>query len=278
MDAKNETIGESVIFRHALAVRITHWVNVLCLLILMMSGLQIFNAHTRLYFGHSSEPQNAVLDMRAAQKADGAPVGLTTIGSTTFDTTGVFGLSGNAYGELEARGFPSWITLPSYRDLATGRRWHFFFAWAFVLNGLAYLVYSLWSGHVRRDLVPSRPQLRNIGHDIAEHIRLQISERRRGEALQRSSEARVSRGHFRAATACRAGGADDVAWDRRGVSVPCGRVRRPPVGPHDPFSLRDRYRAVRHRACRNGAGVRRLEQHALDDYRALSHRTRGVGR
>ena len=31
MDAKNETIGESVIFRHALAVRITHWVNVLLL-------------------------------------------------------------------------------------------------------------------------------------------------------------------------------------------------------------------------------------------------------
>ena len=89
MDAKNETIGESVIFRHALAVRITHWVNVLCLLILLMSGLQIFNAHTRLYFGHSSEPQNAVLDMRAAQKADGTPVGLTTIGNTTFDTTGV---------------------------------------------------------------------------------------------------------------------------------------------------------------------------------------------
>ena len=74
--------------------------------------------------------------MRAAQKADGMPVGLTTIGNTTFDTTGVLGLSTNAGGQLEARGFPSWITLPSYRDLATGRRWHFFFAWAFVLNGI----------------------------------------------------------------------------------------------------------------------------------------------
>ena len=53
----------------------------------------------------------------------------------TFDTTGVFGLSRDANGELQSRGFPSWITLPSYRDLATGRRWHFFFAWLFVLNG-----------------------------------------------------------------------------------------------------------------------------------------------
>ena len=83
---------------------------------------------------------------------------------------------------MEARGFPSWITLPSYRDLATGRRWHFFFAWAFVLNGLAYLAYSLWSGHVRRDLVPSRPQLRNIGHDIVEHIRLRFP---KGEEAKR---------------------------------------------------------------------------------------------
>jgi thiosulfate reductase cytochrome b subunit len=139
-----------------------------------MSGLQIFNAHSRLYFGNNSVPENAVLVMRAAQKADGTPVGLTTIGNTTFDTTGVLGLSTSAGGQLEARGFPSWITLPSYRDLATGRRWHFFFAWAFVLNGLAYLAYSLWSGHIKRDLAPSRPQLRNIGHDILEHIRLRF--------------------------------------------------------------------------------------------------------
>ena len=174
MDAENKAIGESVIFRHALVVRLTHWVNVLCLLVLLMSGLQIFNAHSRLYFGNNSVPENAVLVMRAAQEADGTPVGLTTIGNTTFDTTGVLGLSTSAGGQLEARGFPSWITMPSYRDLATGRRWHFFFAWAFVLNGLAYLAYSLWSGHIKRDLAPSRPQLRNIGHDILEHIRLRF--------------------------------------------------------------------------------------------------------
>src|SRR5690606_35251916 len=115
-----------LIYRHGVAVRITHWVNVLCLLILLMSGLQIFNAHPSLYFGNRSDPGEAVLSMRAARSADGTPVGLTTIGNTTFDTTGVLGLSTNAYGRLEARGFPIWITLPSYRDLATGRRWHFF--------------------------------------------------------------------------------------------------------------------------------------------------------
>jgi thiosulfate reductase cytochrome b subunit len=175
MDARNQTLGrDELVYRHSDALRVTHRVNALCLLILLMSGLQIFNAHPHLYFGNRSDPGEAVLSMRAARSADGTPVGLTTIGNTTFDTTGVLGLSTNAYGRLEARGFPSWITLPSYRDLATGRRWHFFFAWLFVLNGLAYLVYAFWSGHARRDLKPSGSQLRNIGHEILDHIRLKF--------------------------------------------------------------------------------------------------------
>jgi thiosulfate reductase cytochrome b subunit len=155
-------------------VRITHWVNAFCLLVLLLSGLQIFNAHPTLYFGEKSEPDRAVLSMRAIEQPDGTYRGITTIGSAQFDTTGVLGLSRGADGEYEGRGFPSWITLPSYRDLATGRRWHFFFAWLFVLNGLAYLVYAAWSGHVRRDLAPSRSQLRHIGQSIWEHVRFRF--------------------------------------------------------------------------------------------------------
>jgi thiosulfate reductase cytochrome b subunit len=174
--------GTSVVYRHALAVRITHWVNALCLLVLLLSGLQIFNAHTTLYLGSKSEPAHAVLSMRAVQREDGSYAGLTTIGATTFDTTGVLGLSRGPSGQLEARGFPDWITLPTYRDLATGRRWHFFFAWAFVLNGLAYLVYALLSRHVARDLAPSGGDLRHIGRSVWEHIRFRFP---KGEAAKR---------------------------------------------------------------------------------------------
>ena len=39
--------------RHSIAVRVTHWINALCLLILLMSGLQIFNAHPALYWGQA---------------------------------------------------------------------------------------------------------------------------------------------------------------------------------------------------------------------------------
>jgi len=147
----------------------------------VMSGLQIFNAHATLYWGSKSEPDRAILSMRAVQREDGSYSGLTTIGSHTFDTTGVLGLSGSGE-DLESRGFPAWITLPSYRDLATGRRWHFFFAWLFVLNGLGYLAYSLWSGHVRRDLAPTRGELEHIGTSISEHIRFRFP---KGEEAKR---------------------------------------------------------------------------------------------
>jgi thiosulfate reductase cytochrome b subunit len=160
-----------VIYRHSLAVRITHWVNAFCLLVLLMSGLQIFNAHSTLYLGSKMDPARAVLSLGAVQRPDGSYAGQTTIGSATFNTTGVLGLSRGSNGEIENRGFPSWITIPSYRDLATGRRWHFFFAWLFVLNGLAYLLYSWLTGHVRRDLAPSKDELRDVPHSISEHAR-----------------------------------------------------------------------------------------------------------
>ena len=40
--------------RHRWPVRLTHWLNVLSLTILLMSGLTIFNAHPSLDWGKSS--------------------------------------------------------------------------------------------------------------------------------------------------------------------------------------------------------------------------------
>ena len=63
-----------------------------------------------------------------------------------------------------------------------GRRWHFFFAWLFLFNGLAYLLWSLGSGHLRRDLAPSGKELKHIGTSIAEHARLKFP---KGEEAKR---------------------------------------------------------------------------------------------
>lgn len=53
-----------------------------------------------------------------------------------------------------------------------GRRWHFFFAWAFVINGLAYVAYAAFSRHVTRDLLPTRRDWRGLGRSIVDHALL----------------------------------------------------------------------------------------------------------
>ncbi len=171
--------------RHSLLVRVTHWINVVCLLFLLMSGLQIFNAHPALYWGHQSTFDDPVLSMRAESGSGGHPRGITSVLGHDFDTTGLLGLSSGADGGLEARGLPDWITLPSYQDLATGRRWHFFFAWIFVINGLVYVIASLANRHVWRDLVPGRDQLRGIGRSILNHLRLHFERVRDYNVLQK---------------------------------------------------------------------------------------------
>jgi thiosulfate reductase cytochrome b subunit len=163
-----------LVYRHAGVTRATHWINVLAISFLLMSGLQIFNAHPALYWGAKSTFEHPWLAMLPGEKG-GQPVGVTMIGSHQFETTGLFGYSGQG-DKAEPRGFPAWATIPSYRDLADGRRWHFFFAWLFVINGLVYLALGLINGHFRRDLVPKGWQLKpaHLWHEIVIHAQLKF--------------------------------------------------------------------------------------------------------
>lgn len=153
--------------RHALVVRLTHWVNVVALTLLLGSGLQIFNAHPALYWGERSDPGRDWLAMEARPGPQGEPRGVTRLLGRELDTTGLFGSSGG-----EPRGFPAWATIPGPHWLAMGRRWHLFCAWLFVLNGLAYLGYALAAGHLRRDLLPGSGELRGLGRSLRAHLSL----------------------------------------------------------------------------------------------------------
>lgn len=129
-----------VIRRHSLPTRVLHWVNALCVFLVLMSGLQIFNADPRLYWGQfGASPDRALL-------------------------------------AIGAHGFPHWATIPGWQALATGRRWHFFFAWLLVANSALYLLFSFLSGHVHRDLLPRRSEIApsHIAHDIWNHVRLRF--------------------------------------------------------------------------------------------------------
>jgi Ni/Fe-hydrogenase b-type cytochrome subunit len=124
--------------RHALSTRLWHWLNALSLVVLFMSGLNISNAHRRLYWGEwGFAPEDAWLHVWR---------------------------------------FPGWATIPGYYSLAAARDWHVLFAWVFGLALPLFLVAALLNRHLRRDIVPSRDELRPsaIGADIRSHLRLKF--------------------------------------------------------------------------------------------------------
>jgi thiosulfate reductase cytochrome b subunit len=137
-----------LIKRQKLSTRITHWIWAVCLFFLLLSGLQIFNAHPGLYLGDQSG----------------------------------FGFENSI---LELEGFPSWATLPSTQDLATGRVIHFFFAWIFVVTLLVWLVASLRNRHLRKDLLPNAKDAKNFSADVRDHLKLKLVHTVRYSPLQK---------------------------------------------------------------------------------------------
>ena len=87
---------------HPLPVRITHWINALAILVMVLSGWRIYNASP------------------------------------------LFGFS-----------FPDSWTLGGW--LAGALQWHFAAMWLLALNGMIYLAYGIFSGHLRRRMFPITP-------------------------------------------------------------------------------------------------------------------------
>ena len=153
------------VYRHRLPVRIGHWLNAVCLFILIGSGLQIFNAHPALYWGDRSDRDKPLLSIRPVRSNNGEVRGITTVFGHQLDTTGVLG-----YSDGSGRAFPAWATIPSARWLAMGRQWHLFFAWLFVINGVIFAAYGIVSRHFKRDLLPTSQDLKEIPQAVKDHI------------------------------------------------------------------------------------------------------------
>ena len=168
-----EPRGGDFVSRHRLSTRLWHWVNAGALLILLMSGLMIFNAHPRLYWGHyGANPDPAWLEIGHEE----AERGFLRVGAIEVPTTGVLGVWTDGEGEVRTRAFPGWATLPGSYNLGLARRWHLTFAWVFAVGIVAYGVLSLVNGHLRRDLLPTRDELRpsHVWADVKDHARLRF--------------------------------------------------------------------------------------------------------
>ncbi|MGX7951763.1 cytochrome b/b6 domain-containing protein [Tsuneonella sp. HG249] len=122
--------------RHALSTRLWHWINVLAVVILFMSGLNISNAHPRLYWGEA----------------------------------------GSAVGDawLVIPKFPGWATIPGRYSLSEARDWHSAAALLFAFALLFAWIAMLLNGHFRRDMLTTRKEWRwsAIRADVAAHLRL----------------------------------------------------------------------------------------------------------
>ncbi|MEL6463983.1 MAG: cytochrome b/b6 domain-containing protein [Pseudomonadota bacterium] len=165
--------------RHTRITRITHWTWAICLFFLLLTGLQIFNAHPVLYWGDQSgfDFDNTVFWIGSE---DGR--GFIQLFDVRLSGLGIFGASDGSL-----RAFPHWATIPSSTDLATGRVIHFFFAWIFVVTLLAWFVGAVVAGRLRRDLLMRRTHWVRLGADLVAHVRFRFRHGTRYGPLQRLS-------------------------------------------------------------------------------------------
>ena len=122
--------------RHSLSTRLWHWANLVCVVVLFMSGLTISNAHPYLYWGAwGFAPEQAWLAVPR---------------------------------------FPDWMTIPGYYSLAVARDWHILMAWPFALLLLFMWVAMLVNRHFKRDIATKRSEWKPqaIRNDIVQHLKL----------------------------------------------------------------------------------------------------------
>jgi thiosulfate reductase cytochrome b subunit len=178
-------VATEVVYRHRLPVRLWHWVNALCVLVLLLSGLQIFNWHPALYLGDDGhEGLPTLLSVRISNPWTPHPTSVLQIGRFELDTTGVLGLPHDTEWGVRSFTIPLRMVFPPSTELGLARGWHFLMAWVLVINAVIYVLYGFASGHFFRNFLPTREQLRPkpVVGELWNHLRLH---RHRGQEARR---------------------------------------------------------------------------------------------
>ena len=166
------------VYRHKLPVRLWHWTNAIAMITLFMSGLMIFNAHPRAYWGHYGANAAGGADpawIEIGPRAGKGEIRFPGIG-LTIPTDGVFGRAPDGNGVSRNRAFPYWMTAPQTYELAAARGYHFFAAWWFGIGFLLFFLWAIVSRHASRDLTPALKELspKHLLHEVVEHAQLKF--------------------------------------------------------------------------------------------------------
>jgi thiosulfate reductase cytochrome b subunit len=129
---------------HSYNVRICHWINVVACGYLLWSGAHIFLDFPELYWGHTGYRGYPA----AFRLAD-------------------WGLS--------------WDEAGAIGDRRWGRNYHFTVAWVFLINGLVYVGWNLYSTHFRDKMLPGRDEL------TVTHVRAELRDRVRWRSRREAS-------------------------------------------------------------------------------------------
>jgi len=127
--------------RHSALVRVTHWITAICFLALLLTGIEILISHPRFYWGEAGNINTAPLfKIPIPSSRSSVPTG---------------------YGYV----------LPDQNGWS--RYLHFQTAWIAVFTGLLYVIYSFFSGHLGRNLLPAGADLswRAFSTALADHLR-----------------------------------------------------------------------------------------------------------
>ncbi len=127
--------------RHSVLVRVTHWISAVCFFALLVTGVEILISHPRFYWG---ETGNVLMPPLFS---------LPIPSSRTLVQTG--------YGYV----------LPDQNGWS--RYLHFEAAWILVLTGSLYAIAALFTGHLRKNLLPSSTDLSwpEFSGALAKHLR-----------------------------------------------------------------------------------------------------------
>jgi thiosulfate reductase cytochrome b subunit len=122
--------------RHSGVVRVTHWLSTIAFLALLLTGGEILLSHPRFYWGETGNVNmKPWLNLHLPSSRDTVPTG---------------------YGYV----------LPDQNGWS--RYLHFQAAWLSVATGMLYVLWGIFNGHFRRNLVPH--SLKGIGASIVEHL------------------------------------------------------------------------------------------------------------